>query len=186
MKIKLNFKYVIYIFFIIFLYYYFTKLKPSIFEGYETNYFNEANEYSKTVDLPLTFPFSCKNFCGPKNTCAITGEQCSNDYDCTGCENMNKLKPPKVDPYYLELSPNNKFNMDSVYVGSKNNLTPQYYSQTDNKWIKTFNEAIKMYNERQLYNTPINDFEKKIQIYYPQTVSSTGQFYSTTPPPYNS
>lgn len=193
MKIKFNFKYIVYIFFIIFLYYCFNhfnflnyfNFKKSLFEGYESNYFNQSNESSKTVDLPLTFPFSCKNFCGPKNTCAITGEQCSNDYDCTGCENMDKLKPPKVEPYYLELSPNNNSNMDSLYVGSKNNLTPQYYSQTDKQWIKTFNEAIKMYNERQTYNAPLDDFEKKIQIYYPQTVSATGEFYSTIAPAYN-
>ena len=37
-------------------------------EGYQSTYVsindnsNESSEYSKTVDLPLTFPFSCKNF----------------------------------------------------------------------------------------------------------------------------
>jgi hypothetical protein len=144
---------------------------------------NESSEYSKTVDLPLTFPFSCKNFCGPGNTCAITGEQCSDDYDCSGCENVPKLKPPKVDPYYKELSPNNE-QMDYVYVGSKNNLTPLYYTG-GNEWIKSFNEGIKIYNRKELFNNPLDDFEKKIVSNYPMSVSATGQYYETTAPAYN-
>ena len=89
-----------------------------------------------TVNIPLTTTFGCKNFCGPGNTCAITGEQCTNDYDCTGCENIPKYKPPKVEPHYKELSQNNE-QMDYVYVGAKNNSTPSYYSG-GNDLIKIF------------------------------------------------
>ena len=84
-------------------------------EGYDN-----IDKYSKTVDLPITFPVSCKNFCGPGNTCVITGDQCSNDYDCSGCENIQKMKPPKVVPYYRELS--NKWRTssykpaDAIYI----------------------------------------------------------------------
>lgn len=147
-------------------------------EGYQT-----ISEYSKTVDLPITFPFSCKNFCGPNNICAITGEQCSDDYDCKGCENINKLKPPPVNPYYNELSPSNK-QMDYVYAGSKNNLAPSYLSG-QSEWIKIFNEGIKLYNRKELYNNPLSDFEKKNIPVYPITVSMTGQYYETTAPGYN-
>jgi hypothetical protein len=145
------------------------------------NYINF--DYSKTVDLPLTFPFSCKNFCGPNNTCAITGEQCSDDYDCTGCENMDKLKPQNVEPYYRELSKNND-QMDSVYVGSKNNLVPSNYLGK-NSWINTFNEGIKMYNEKEMYNNKLTDYENKILPSYPKNISMTGEYYETTPPAFN-
>ena len=151
--------------------------KINIFENF-------SEENSRTVDLPLTFPFSCKNFCGPNNVCAITGEQCTSDYDCTGCENIPKRKPPNVEPYYRELSSNNVI-MDSVYVGSNNNLVPSYYSG-DNKWIKSFNEQIKMYNEKETYNNPLTDFEQKMISVYPSNVSMTGQYYETTAPSYNS
>jgi hypothetical protein len=145
---------------------------------------NYANiDYSKTVDLPLTFPFSCKNFCGPNNTCAITGEQCSDDYDCTGCENMNKLKPQAVEPYYKELSKKDD-QMDSVYVGSKNNLVPSNYSGKKS-WINSFNEGIKMYNKKEMYNNPLSDYEKKILPSYPTNISMTGSYYETTPPASN-
>ena len=153
-------------------------------EGYQSTYYNESDEYSKTIDLPITFPFSCKNFCGPGNTCAITGEQCSNDYDCSGCENIPKLKPPKVEPYYKELSQNND-QMDYVYSGSKNNLTPGSSLMTGNDWIKSFNKGIELYNRKELFNNPLDEFEKKIVPVYPKTTSITGQYYETTPPAYN-
>jgi len=39
-----------------------------------------------TVDLPLTTTYSCKNFCGPTARCLITGQQCTADIDCPGCQ----------------------------------------------------------------------------------------------------
>lgn len=179
-------KYILFFCLLIGFFIYFLLVNYKILEGYESNMNDNSNEnsdYSKTVDLPLTFPFSCKNFCGPGNTCAITGEQCSDDYDCQGCENVPKLKPPKVDPYYKELSSDNE-QMDYVYVGAKNNLTPLYYTG-GNDWIKSFNEGIKLYNRRETYNNPLDDFEKKIVSNYPMSVSATGQYYETTATPYN-
>ena len=157
-----------------------------IIECFRGGTFSEASvgATSHTVNLPLTTTYSCKNFCGPNNVCAITGEQCTSDYDCTGCENIPKRKPPNVEPYYRELSSNNDI-MDSVYVGSNNNLVPSYYSG-DNKWIKSFNEQIKMYNEKETYNNPLTDFEQKMISVYPSNVSMTGQYYETTAPSYNS
>lgn len=165
---------------LIMIYCIFTHFMMTNIEGYQSTY---SDEYSKTVDLPITFPFSCKNFCGPGNTCAITGEQCSNDYDCTGCENIPKNKSPKVEPYYKELSKNNE-QMDYVYVGSKNNSAPLYYSG-GNDWIKSFNKGIELYNRKELFNNPLDEFEKKIVPVYPTTTSATGQYYETTATAYN-
>lgn len=156
-------------------------IKFNIIEGYQSTYGNL--QYSQTVDLPINFPFSCKNFCGPNKKCSITGEQCSADYDCTGCQIDTKQKLP-VEPSYRELDAN--FNqMDSVFVGSKNNLPiSQYSGNQDAEWKKTVNEAIKLYNRKEEYNNPLSDFEKKILISYPTTVSITGEFYETTAPSY--
>ena len=41
---------------------------------------------SYTVDLPLTTTYSCNNFCGPLARCSITGQQCTADIDCPGCQ----------------------------------------------------------------------------------------------------
>jgi len=174
---------------IIAIYYVLSRIFIKTIEGYESIYYNmndnsnENQEYSKTVDLHLTFPFSCKNFCGPVNKCAITDEQCSDDYDCHGCQNIPKLKPPKVEPHYRELS-NDNDQMDYLYPGSKNNLTPLYYSG-GNEWINNFNEAMKLYNRKEIFNTELDDFEKKIMSVYPTSISMTGQYYETTPSAYN-
>jgi hypothetical protein len=37
------------------------------------------------VNLPLTDTYSCQNFCGPTARCSVTGQQCSADIDCPGC-----------------------------------------------------------------------------------------------------
>ncbi len=150
---------------------------------YIINYYvKESEAYSnieeiKTVDLPLTFPFSCKNFCGPNNKCAKTGEQCSNDYDCTGCENMNKLKTPKIEPYYRELSKNIQF--DSVGVGSINNIVP--LNNIKDKWRKNFDEAMKIYNNKMA----LNNVDSKMMADYPTSLSVTGQYKYTGAMPYN-
>jgi hypothetical protein len=180
----------LYLFGFFIIYYILSRILVKQVEGYQSTYYANtdintdiSSEYSKTVDLPITFPFSCKNFCGPGNKCAITGEQCSNDYDCSGCENVNKFKPPKVMPHYNELSSNNE-QMDYVYAGSKNNLTPSYTSG-QNEWIKNFNFAMKLYNRKELYNNPLDDFEKNNVATYPNNVSMTGKCYETTPQGYN-
>jgi len=45
---------------------------------------NGSTSYS--VDLPLTTKYSCNNFCGPTSRCSITGQQCTADIDCPGCQ----------------------------------------------------------------------------------------------------
>jgi hypothetical protein len=167
--------------FIIFLFILFILFNKNIIEGYQSTYQNL--NYSQSVDLPIVFPFSCKNFCGPNNTCAITGEQCTADYDCTGCQLKNNINLP-VEPYYRELDKN--FNqMDSIFIGSKNNLPISQYSGNQNDlWKKAFDIGIKLYNRKEEYNNPLSDFEKKILVSYPTSISATGQFYQSTAPAY--
>lgn len=59
-------------------------------EGYTNMYtLKETSDTSHTVDLPINTTVDCKNMCGPLNRCSITGEQCTSDIDCYGCQNLN-------------------------------------------------------------------------------------------------
>jgi hypothetical protein len=52
------------------------------------------------VNLPLNTTFECRNICGPRQTCALTGESCTSDVDCAGCQPPSISAPPSalVDP----------------------------------------------------------------------------------------
>ena len=43
-------------------------------------------ETSHTVNLPINTTYSCSNMCGPLARCSITGEQCTSDVVCFGCQ----------------------------------------------------------------------------------------------------
>lgn len=52
-----------------------------------------------TVSQPLNVTYSCKNFCNPSTArCAISGQQCAADPDCTGCNPKINNKPTYSPP----------------------------------------------------------------------------------------
>ena len=63
-------------------------------ECFQSNQTMMGPEYSHSVDLPLTTTYSCKNFCGPPARCSITGQQCTSDIDCPGCQPYVPPLPP--------------------------------------------------------------------------------------------
>lgn len=176
--------------------------------------YNDTNSpaYSHTVNLPINDPVSCKNFCGPQAQCAITREQCSSDIDCQGCNPGPKLQDScttkEVDPYDnggklgqqgLQYSPlttgynNHNADFAQIYPGSKDAELKVPYQGLD-KWTKSFNEGLKLYNKRResadKYSQGISNAETgsdttSFEPKYPMTVSATGQFYETTPPASN-
>ena len=128
--------------------------------------YNDRNSplYSHTVNLPLTDPVSCQNFCGPKARCAITGEQCTSDIDCQGCnpgptpqgECLTKDVAPydatgKLGQQGLTYSPlttgydgeNNI--LAQAYPGSKEAQIKKAY-QGANSWTESFNKGLELYN----------------------------------------
>lgn len=128
--------------------------------------YNDRNSsaYSHTVDLPLNNPVSCKNFCGPKAQCAITGEQCTSDIDCHGCNPgltpQNECITEDVSPYddagklgqnQLQYSPlttgyNGKnINFAEIYPGSKDAQIKKPYEGEDS-WTDSFNKGLEFYN----------------------------------------
>ena len=128
--------------------------------------YNDRNSsaYSRSVNLPLNDPVSCKNFCGPKAQCAITGEQCASDIDCQGCNPgatpQSECVTKDVSPYddagklgqnQLQYSPlttgynGQNINFAEVYPGSKDVQIKKSYEGVDT-WTDSFNKGLQFYN----------------------------------------
>lgn len=176
--------------------------------------YNDLNSpsYSHTVNLPINDPVSCKNFCGPKSQCLITGEQCTSDIDCTGCNPgptpQDTCITKQVEPYDatgklgqnqgLNYSPlttgynNHNADFAQVFEGSKD-AKPILPYQGKDMWTKVFNSGTEIYNKKRnsydKYSGTLNFGDGKLTYYetnYPMRLSATGQFYETTPPASNS
>jgi hypothetical protein len=130
----------------------------SLKEGY--------NNYSDNVDLPINTKYSCKNMCGPHATCSLTGEQCTSDIDCYGCQPTNQTKKKfskDVNPYNdsgksTDMTPTNSFLTSDIgsrayYFDDKINSPAIYNYKGINTWRQTFDEEQYLYNKR--YNPSI-------------------------------
>jgi hypothetical protein len=127
-----------------------------IVEGFDVN----SPSYSHTVDLPINTTYSCKNFCGPPARCAITGQQCTADIDCPGCQpnesSKNKVTKPipgdndagklsfNQTPHYSPLT--------SGYGTQQRIISKNKFSKPDspnlgtNTWIDSYKSDEKQYN----------------------------------------
>lgn len=152
---------------------------------------------SRTVDMPINNPFSCSNFCGPKSTCAITGEQCATDNDCPGCKppakQQSQCETEDVPGYEasgplamsnVERNPGYYKNYAEVYPNSKDAELTNAYSG-DNKWARAFNFGLGLYNKKREFNNGVDEDERAFVPQYPTTTTATGLFYSTGPPASN-
>ena len=81
------------------------------------NFNNNNSKYSHSVDLPLTTTYTCNNMCSSQSKCYITGEQCTSDTDCYGCNIPNKM---------YEKNNNNKNIRGNNNAGKYSYLVPQY------------------------------------------------------------
>jgi hypothetical protein len=144
---------------------------------------------SHTVDLPLTTSYSCKNFCGPIARCSITGNQCSADIDCPGCQPY--VPPMKKAPDFIpgnndagkltvgitpQYSP-----LTSGYGTQQKMITSNMYSKPDvanfgvDVWSKEFNEDQKLFDKR--YKPSGLQYMPN----YPKRYSLTGNFIEDGP-----
>lgn len=154
---------------------------------------------SHTVDLPLTTITSCNNFCGPTARCSITGQQCSADIDCPGCQT---IKTQDNTVYTQQNTANVPGDNDAgkLTLG----VTPQYSSLTSgygthetiitnnmaskpvapnfgvNTWMGEFNEGRSLFDKR--YKPKNLQFMPN----YKQRYSLTGEFMDDGPFPSNS
>ena len=144
---------------------------------------------SHTVDLPLTTYYSCKNFCGPTARCSITGQQCSADIDCPGCQPYSPPVPKAkgcvpgdndagkltvgITPQYSPLT--------SGYGTQEKLITSNMYSKPSEPnfgvdvWSKDFDESKKLFDQR--YKPSGLQYMPD----YPKRYSLTGEFIEDGP-----
>jgi hypothetical protein len=138
--------------------------------------------YSHNVNLPINDTLTCHNFCGPKNQCSITREQCTSDVDCFGCNHgltpMSACELEEIQPYdnagklgqnlgltYSSLTNDSDKHHDKdiaeAYPGSKYNNIQKPYKGIDN-WGRTFNKGIQYYNKSREANEKYGEGINKV------------------------
>lgn len=144
---------------------------------------------SHTVDLPLTTTYSCKNFCGPTARCSITGQQCSADIDCPGCQpyvpplkKSNDCVPGDNDAGKLTVGITPQYSpLTSGYGTQEKLITSNMYSKPAQPnfgvdvWSKEFNEDQKLFDQR--YKPSGLQYMPD----YPKRYSLTGEFIEDGP-----
>jgi hypothetical protein len=200
MKISKNIKYVLVIGLIVFFLY----IVNSYFyskEGFNPNalltYDSNSPKNSHNVDV-INNPYSCSNFCGPKATCIKTGEQCTSDVDCYGCQPPISEPPayltttevsPLDDagkltwgqtPQYSTLTSDIGSRATNAKPGSLNEEIIRPYEGYD-KWTKSFNYGLDLAEKKLLYRYSPAPEEYRSMPTYPVTRTATGLFYDTGP-----
>jgi hypothetical protein len=175
----------------IFYWIHFLTTNKYIVECFTPGVFEEiGGAVSDTVDLPLTTKYSCRNFCGPNARCSITGQQCSADIDCPGCQ-----------PYSPPLSSSGQTIIPGDNAAGKLTFgqTPQYSSLTSgfgtqervitnnmfskpsmpnfggNIWISQFK------SDQELFDSRYKPHQLKNMPNYPERYSLSGQFVENGP-----
>ena len=156
--------------------------------------YNYSDSTSHTVDLPLTTTYSCTNFCGPTAKCSITGDQCSADIDCPGCQPQPQSLPyaPKkntlagipgdnasgkltvgVTPRYSPLT--GGYGTRETVITSNMFSKPAVSNFGVNTWMSEFNVDQTLFNDR--YKPPQIQFMPN----YPERYTLTGNFIEDGP-----
>lgn len=129
-------------------------------DGFENNHNTPAPDNHTKVDVPLTTTSQCLNMCGPVGRCSKTGEDCSNDTDCTGCKQLDNapevIPKPEDDAGKLSFGSTHVYSDLTVDFGSKATLIsdddkftdmPQPY-KGENTWREIFDVGMKLYEKR--------------------------------------
>jgi hypothetical protein len=126
------------------------------------------------IDLP-NFAFSetsCKNKCSPQNRCTLTGEQCSYDADCFGCqnpENKPKTHPPPTEENKTPSFLTSDITETAGTLGSPDSKPLNHFKGMDT-WTKQYDAGQQQYNKR--FSPSAHPFS----INYPKRPSLTGEF----------
>ena len=146
---------------------------------------------SHTVNLPINTTFSCENMCGPLARCSKTGEQCTSDVDCYGCQpkvyeptyemkdiggqnDAGKLTTG-ITPRYSVLTTD--IGTQAKLYGKGENLAPMQYFKGVDQWTKPFKVGMELYNKKYNPNIEILPFLPK----YPPRTTLSGEFADDGP-----
>ena len=152
---------------------------------------------SHTVDLPINTTTSCVNVCGPQARCSLTGQQCTSDVDCYGCQpppsssssSSNTVRPQNDAGKYSYSSTYSYLTTDigtQAYLykeeGTKKereNIKPTSYVLGSNEWRPLFNQDTKNYDK--MFGTVLSSPLQKMVPKYPTRPSLTGEFEDVGP-----
>jgi hypothetical protein len=170
-------------------------------EGFDPNalltYDSNSPKNSHNVEI-INNKYSCSNFCGPKSTCIKTGEQCTSDVDCQGCQppiiapstylTGAKVKPLddagkltwNQTPQYSSLTTDIGSMAAYVKPGSKQQEITRPYDGYD-KWTKSFNYGLAAADKKLILRNSFEPDAYKSIPMYPVTRTATGLFYDTGP-----
>jgi hypothetical protein len=148
-------------------------------------------ETSHTVNLPINTTFSCENVCGPMARCSKTGEQCTSDVDCYGCqpkvyEPLYEMKDvggqndagkltSGITPRYSALTTD--IGTQAKLYGEGENLMPMQYFKGVDQWTKPFKAGMELYNKKFNPSIEVLPFLPK----YPPRPSLSGEFIDDGP-----
>jgi hypothetical protein len=148
-------------------------------------------ETSHTVNLPINTTFSCENMCGPLARCSKTGEQCTSDVDCYGCQPkvyvpdyIKKDVGGQNDAGKLTTGITPRYSVLTTDIGTQaklydkgENLMPMKYFKGVNEWRKSFDVGMELYNKKFNPSIQILPFLPK----YPPRPSLSGEFVDDGP-----
>jgi hypothetical protein len=162
----------------------FTSLGPFVDTG--------SPSTNHTVNLPLTTTKSCQNMCGPNNRCSLTGEQCSSDIDCFGCNPYTKRFAPENSKLVTNIRGDNdagkltteqtpNYSVLTTDIGSraklisKPNTPPVGYFKGVDTWRETFDAEKELFDKR--YSPSAQSFMPN----YPKRPTLSGEFVDNGP-----
>jgi hypothetical protein len=155
----------------------------------QTNQDRGTPDTSHTVNQPINTTSSCNNFCGPTARCSITGQQCTADIDCPGCQPYvpplpptNNCVPGENDAGKLTLGVTPTFSTLTTDIGTQarlytnNKLEPPVKANFGiDTWTSKFDEGNQLYHKRyQCNNYPYLS-------HYDRRFSDTGAFVQDGP-----
>jgi hypothetical protein len=133
---------------------------------------------SHTVNLPINTTYECENKCMPPARCSITGQQCSSDIDCCGCNpNAKKIQLLLEEGVDLNDINNEVGSIDKFVEGfTQKNLVNGFTQQnTDMDLVKGFsadqlksaygNDAKNKVTDLDLFTEERDQFSKPPQYY---------------------
>jgi len=174
-------------------YYYYDYLKESFTNNSSVFADLDRPDTSHTVNMPLTTSYGCNNKCGPKSTCYITGEQCTSDVDCYGCQrNISKMpiypslytNVPGADDAgkltYNQTPQQSSLTSDigsMAYTIDANAKVPRPYEGV-NVWRESYDVGMELFNKKQAY---YNDPRGGVTPQYAVKPTATGEFLDYGP-----
>jgi hypothetical protein len=152
---------------------------------------NNLPDTSHTVNMPINTTFSCKNVCGPLARCYLSGEQCTSDVDCYGCQPLPQKEKvissgvrgqneagkltDGVTPTYSTLTTD--IGTKALLYNDGENIQPVQYFNGIDMWRNQFNTGMELYDKRYAPSSNILPFLPK----YPKRPTLSGQFIDDGP-----